>query len=98
MEPAKYIVLEENGTETALIFPCWMLHKTMAGQSNQIVSAGKVRFSITEAEPTESQKAWNAKPLKIKAHCYGKSVGLNIESRPEEDEYLIEKTILNCEG
>lgn len=88
MDRAKYIVIEENGTETAIIFPCWMLHKTMAGQSNQIVSAGKVSFYFD----------FDSKSPHIRANCYGKSVGLDIASRPEEDEYLIEKTILNCEG
>lgn len=98
MDKAKYIVVEENGTETPIIFPCWMLHANMAGDK-KVVSAGVVRIYLTnvaEANLSESEKAWDAEPMEIRAVCYGESVGLFLKSRPQEDAELIEKTILNC--
>jgi len=83
-DPAKYIVVMDNSVETVIIFPCWLLHANMAG-GKKVVSAGKVEFSAIASD-------------KIKIYCYGESVGLNVKARPEEDAYLIEKSILRIES
>ena len=86
MDTAKYIVVTENGTESAIIFPCWLNHADMAG-GKKVVSAGRVRFFMN----IEDEK---------KAYCFGSSIMRDendkpIQSRPKEDAYLIERTILN---
>jgi len=81
-DPAKYIVIEENATESAIIFPCWILHANIAGEK-KVISAGKVEFELSGST--------------VVIYCYGESVGLKVKSRPKEDARLIEQTILRME-
>ena len=43
MDDAKYVVVMENGTESVIIFPCWMYHKNIA-DGRRVISAGNVWF------------------------------------------------------
>ena len=81
MTKAKYIVIMNHSTESVIIFPEWVYHKTMAGE-NKVISAGFVQFLVG------SEKAV------IEVRCFGNSTSLNVESRGKEDEQIIQTQIL----
>ena len=68
------------GLEVAIIFPSLMQHTDILPHmpSGDIVSAGFVRFGVSDTSP--------------KAYCYGKSVSLQKESR-EQDSDIVEQTL-----
>lgn len=61
--------------EMPIIFPMTLLHKSVY---NEAKAAGFVKMK------------WDAGHQKMKAYCFGESISLNIASRKEEDEQLIE--------
>ena len=87
MDNAKYIIVEYGfGTESAIIFPCWVNHgevaKAFTHNRDKILSAGMVQFmpTINDEEST------------VTVHCFGHSTTLDKKPRPE-DEYIIRKQI-----
>lgn len=68
---AKYIVIEPN---IIIVFPKHIGHDTMAAKfvNHKILSAGF--FTATTNKDND-----------IETNCWGKSISLGLESRPEED-------------
>lgn len=81
MSGMKYIVFDKTGVEESVLFPCWQKHDVVASffhlKPNHIVSAGFIQRSKNDG----------------RLYCYGKSVGLDIGSRPVEDLDLILKQL-----
>ncbi len=84
----KYIMTEKmGGLETPIIFPDWVEHNEVAqGWVGKPISAGEVTFTGTDT-PAEGYIVSN----KIEVHCSGRSVGLKLESRGEEDAAIIRR-------
>jgi len=84
MERGKYIVVEINGLETAILFPCWINHCDMAQRFlnvvSKVVSAGQFQVGSTMDR-------------RLNICCYGKSVSLKVESRCEEDAEILRATL-----
>ena len=95
MDRAKYIVIEKMGTETPIVFPCWMEHKEIAGE-RAVISAGTVQFGIKITQQQDDGEDWKT----IDVCCFGESTscrnkdGKPIQSRGEEDAWLIEKSVI----
>ena len=68
---AKYIVIDPN---IMIVFPKHIGHDTVAAKfgTDKVLSAGFFTARTNKDNDTET-------------HCWGKSVSLGIESRPEED-------------
>jgi len=77
----KYIIVESNGLEMPIVFASLLNHREVAG-ARKVVAAGFVSFSIDNGAP------------ELNAECYGRSKSLNIGSRPDIDDKLIEQFIL----
>lgn len=79
MNKMKYIIIDNGGYDTPVIFDEATDHSMMASDSfgfkKNVVAAGFVRFSSDGL------------------YCYGRSISLKIESRPDEDARLINKMI-----
>ena len=72
----KYIIFENNGVETPIVFPDTLAHVDMA-QGREIVSAGFVDFYRVGDF--------------VAVGCYGESVSLKVASRKQKDEAVILK-------
>lgn len=83
MNEVKYVIV--NGC--AIVFSAAIQHKDMVGYNEKCEGAGFVRFD-TETDPIYGDTI-------IVAKCYGKSVSLGIESRPEEDSRIVTRQITN---
>ena len=88
MDKAKYIVVEDGfGTQSAIVFPCTIQHAKLAQAFRKVISAGFVQFTYDDDGNTVNPHT--------KAHCYGKSTSLCLESNQEADSDLITRYILN---
>ena len=83
MNEVKYVIV--NGC--AIVFSAAIQHKDMVGYNEKCEGAGFVRFD-TETDPIYGDTI-------IVAKCYGKSVSLGIESRPEEDSRIVTRQLTN---
>ena len=83
MNEVKYVIV--NGC--AIVFSAAIQHKDMVGYNEKCEGAGFVRFD-TETDPIYGDTI-------IVAKCYGRSVSLGIESRPEEDSRIVTRHITN---
>jgi hypothetical protein len=74
----KYLVIDTNGIEEAILFPCWWQHINMRDKmripQENVVAAGFFKRNDDG-----------------KLYCHGSSVILKKNSRPEEDLALILK-------
>lgn len=84
MNNVKYVIV--NGS--AIVFSAAIQHKDMVGYNEKCEGAGFVQFVPFKNEWGEER---------VKASCYGKSISLGIESRPEEDSMIVTRQISNCE-
>jgi len=82
MFEAKYVIV--NGC--AIVFSAAIQHKSMVGFNDNCEGAGFVTFYTEKDSYGEDI---------IKASCYGKSVSLGIQSRPEEDSKIVTRQITN---
>jgi hypothetical protein len=82
MYEAKYVIVEGSG----IIFSAAIQHKDMVGFNQKCEGAGFVHFATKVDSYGETI---------IIAKCYGKSVSLGIESRPEEDSQILTRQITN---
>ena len=76
----KYVIV--NGS--AIVFSAAIQHKDMVGYNEKCEGAGFVNFHYKEGDDDH-----------IYAKCYGKSISLGIESRPEEDSRIVTRQITN---
>jgi hypothetical protein len=83
MNEVKYVIVGGS----AIVFSAAIQHKDMVGYNEKCEGAGFVRFD-TETDPIYGDTI-------IVAKCYGKSVSLGIESRPEEDSRIVTRQITN---
>lgn len=83
MFETKYVIV--NGC--AIVFSAAIQHRDMVGYNEKCEGAGFVRF-VSETDPQYGD-------IIIVAKCYGKSVSLGIESRPEEDSRIVTRQITN---
>ena len=83
MNEVKYVIV--NGC--AIVFSAAIQHKDMVGYNEKCEGAGFVRFD-TETDPIYGDTI-------VVAKCYGKSVSLGIESRPEEDSRIVTRQLTN---
>lgn len=72
MEYPKYIIFDSNGLEIPVIFSPLISHEEIKYGFNKPISAGFCSFSAFEG----------------KVFCFGKSVSLKLNSRPEDSEIL----------
>lgn len=87
MEYGKYIIKEVRGVPVAIMFHSLISHcdiGTCHDGRGKTISAG---FFSVAAEPTEEDKR------AISVGCWGKSVTLEIDSRPKIDEALLLKVL-----
>ena len=82
MYEAKYVIVGGSG----IIFSAAIQHKDMVGYNEKCTGAGFVRFATEKDSYGDTI---------IVAKCYGKSVSLGIESRPEEDSKILTRQITN---
>jgi hypothetical protein len=82
MFEVKYVIV--NGC--AIVFSAAIQHKDMVGYNEKCEGAGFVRFYVQKDE-------WDEEV--VIAKCYGKSISLGIESRPEEDSIIVTRQITN---
>lgn len=77
----KYVLVETPGfgLETMIIFPSTLEHRAMAVHGKPI-SAGFIRRTSNESN-------------KSGFRCYGRSVSLNLDSRPDEDQYFLDRLL-----
>ena len=80
MNAAKYVII--NGS--AIVFSPAITHKEMVGYGEKAESAGFVTFRAGTNSFGE--------PI-VTVHCFGKSVSLGIESKPEEDSIRVTRQI-----
>ena len=83
MNEVKYVIVGGS----AIVFSAAIQHKDMVGYNEKCEGAGFVHFA-TETDPTYGDTI-------IVAKCYGKSVSLGIESRPEEDSRILTRQLTN---
>jgi hypothetical protein len=77
--PSKYIVVDNGLADAFILFPMMYNHSDVARAfPGTVISAG---FVLDFGDGRGFQ-------------CYGKSISLNISSRPEEDEALLRKQLL----
>ena len=80
----KYLIIKKHGLELPVIFSEIESHDEVANKLNvlsDLVSAGFCRFEMDENGDGTAA---------LSVRCWGKSVSLGIQSRPE-DEFLIYK-------
>ena len=82
MNEVKYVIVGGS----AIVFSAAIQHKDMVGYNQKCEGAGFVRFRVSKDSYGEDV---------ITAHCYGKSISLDIKSRPEEDSRIITSQITN---
>ena len=82
MFETKYVII--NGS--AIVFSAAIQHREMVGYGEKCEGAGFVRFIVEKDEDGIDI---------VKARCYGKSISLGIESRPEEDSKIVTRQITN---
>ena len=82
MNEAKYVIVRGSG----IIFTAAIQHRDMVGYNEKCEGAGFVRFAT---------KVDSYGDTVIVAKCYGKSISLGIESRPEEDSEILTRQITN---
>jgi hypothetical protein len=83
MYEAKYVIVGGS----AIVFSAAIQHRDMVGYNEKCEGAGFVRF-VAETDPTYGDTI-------VVAKCYGKSVSLGIESRPEEDSRIVTHQLTN---
>ena len=77
----KYVVVEKQGIESAIIFPEWMRHGDVLKEYETAVSAGFCSFS----------GAYWKGDAGVSVCCWGHSVSLEVKSRGSTDADLIQK-------
>ena len=81
MDNSKYIVVDFNGNETIIIFPCYIDHSEMQRRiDEEVISAGFVGIGMYEGCE------------EVSAHCYGGSTTLKLKSR-EADTMLANQAL-----
>ena len=83
MQEVKYVIVGGS----AIVFSAAIQHKDMVGYNEKCDGAGFVSFR-SDFDPIYGD------PIVV-AECYGKSVSLGIESRPDEDSRIINSQITN---
>ena len=84
MSEQKYVVVTENGIESAILFHGVLTHSEVKVFGGEIVSAGFFSWGIKKDEC--------GNPI-FSSRAYGDSVSLGLKSRPEIDSRLIDRTI-----
>ena len=82
MNEAKYVIVNGSG----IIFSAAIQHKDMVGHNEKCEGAGFVSFAVEKDSYGDDI---------IVAKCYGKSISLDIESRPEKDSKILTRQITN---
>jgi hypothetical protein len=83
MEYGKYIIIEQNGLDLAIMFDMILSHSDIAQGFNKVLSAG---FFQVGGESSIADKQ------DIDVSVFGKSTTLNIESR-KEDARILKKVL-----
>ncbi len=86
MNDAKYVIVNGSG----IIFSAAIQHKDMVGYNEKCEGAGFVSFAVEKDSYGDSYG-----DDIIVAKCYGKSISLGIESRPEKDSKILTRQITN---
>ena len=76
----KYIIVKSKGQETMLIFSEITDHVSVAKPYNTVISAGFLNVGLN-------------KDFELSVSCFGKSLSLSVESRPDKDTELAEQTM-----
>ena len=84
----KYIIVQSGGCETPILFTELMDHCQVAG-GLKVVSAGFVSIGTKRVDTGIGGYE------ELECTAYGKSVSLNLSSRPDEDTRLITRAIQN---
>ena len=81
MSKVKYIVFNDDRLEDIVIFSELQTHSEIAhGLPGEVVSAGFIRiFSDGEID--------------VRVECYGESISLEVESRPEQDTKIARRAL-----
>ena len=82
MYRAKYVIVNGN----AIVFTAALQHKEMVPYGETAEGAGFVRFRQEKNQWGETETV---------AECYGKSISLGVESRPELDSRILTRQITN---
>ncbi len=82
MNEAKYVIVNGSG----IIFSAAIQHKDMVDYNEKCEGAGFVSFAVEKDSYGDDI---------IVAKCYGKSISLDIESRPEKDSKILTRQITN---
>jgi len=86
MDHGKYIIVENMGSETPIMFPSFVTHNIVAENMNKkVVSAG---FFEVSTNSTENNKR------DISVYVFGESTTLKLKTR-EKDNFLIKKVLKN---
>jgi hypothetical protein len=88
----KYVIVEVGGIETPIIFDPIIQHSDFKARNP--ISAGF--FELKEENRAEQYDAWGGVDFVPKVRVFGKSVSLDIDSRPE-DAILIERALSHIE-
>ena len=81
MVDVKYVIVDG----CAIVFSGAIQHKDMVGYNEKAEGAGFVRFE-TAKDPEYGDDI-------VVAKCYGKSISLGVESRPEIDSMILTRQI-----
>lgn len=77
----KYIVVDSGMSDDMHIFPSHLNHNNVADKiGGRVISAG-----FLSIDPDKNGD--------VEISCYGKSISLNVDSRPEIDTYLAYQTL-----
>jgi hypothetical protein len=77
----KYIVIDDGLGEKIIVFPDCIAHQNVALAFHKVVSAGFIMFQSQPDVP------------EIEFKCYGKSVGLGLESRLDIDSAIASRQL-----
>lgn len=80
----KYVVVENKGLESPIIFPEWITHKEIA-RGQKVVSAGFLSIIATPKVLDDTIFSSND----IQFECSGGSVSLDVQSRHDVDSKLL---------
>lgn len=80
MRDVKYVIVDGS----AIVFSAAIMHSEMVKYNQKAAGAGFVRFYSSKNEWGED---------KIIAKCYGESISLGVESRGEEDSFIVTSQI-----
>lgn len=83
MNEVKYVIVEG----CAIVFSAAIQHRDMVGYNQKCEGAGFVRFD-TAIDPEYGDTI-------IVAKCYGRSISLGIESRPDIDSMIVTRQLTN---